>query len=90
MSIIGIIWLTFCLGCLIGFLDSDPEASSSFGLLGLLFAIPYSIVGLMTSNKQTNITHDLYDLHSLKEKGIITEDEFHAKKTQLLSIKTKF
>ena len=60
MSIIGIIWFSLSLICIAGFMNSDMEAAVGWGILGMLYAIPYSIVGLVKSNnaskKETNVT----------------------------------
>ena len=58
------------------------------GILGMRYAIPYSIVGLVKSNnalkKETSVTQELIKLGELKEKGVLSEDEFQAKKIDLL------
>lgn len=63
-------------------------ASAGWGLLGMMYAIPFSIVGLVKSvqSKKTDnsITQELLNLFELKEKGVITEDEFQAMKMDLL------
>jgi surface polysaccharide O-acyltransferase-like enzyme len=88
MSIIGIVWFSLSLICIIAFFESDIEASSGWGMLGMLYAIPYSIVGLILSNrkKQTEKSTiiQLIELSELKEKGILSEDEFQAMKKDLL------
>lgn len=89
MSIIGIVWFTLSLFCLIGFYETDLEASSGWGMLGMLYAIPYAIVGLIKSNNQKSNSHlvsqELLQLAELKEKGILTEDEFKIRKYKLLN-----
>ncbi|MDR0982808.1 MAG: SHOCT domain-containing protein [Culturomica sp.] len=57
-------------------------------MLGLLYALPYAIVGLVKSRKkqEKNATQELIALNELKEKGILSEDEFQAKKTELLKV----
>ena len=87
MSIIGIFWFSLSLICIFAFLESDIEASAGWGLLGMLYAIPLAIVGLVKSNKpdkELNVTAELLKLSELKEKGILSEDEFQAKKKDLL------
>ena len=90
MSIIGIVWFSLSLLCIAGLLASDMEAAAGWGILGMLYAIPYSIVGLVKSNnvskKETNVTQELIKLAELKEKGVLTEDEFQAKKIDLLKM----
>ncbi len=58
MSIIGIVWFSLSLFSMAAFLNSDIEAAVGWGILGMLYAIPYSIVGLVKSNnaskKKTN------------------------------------
>ena len=58
-------------------------------MLGMLYAIPYSIVGIVQSNKKNKIeksaNQQLIELAELKEKGILSEDEFQAKKNDLLN-----
>ncbi len=87
MSIIGIVWFSLSLICILAFLESDIEASAGWGVLGMLYAIPLAIVGLVKSNKpkkELNVTAELVKLSELKEKGILSEDEFQAKKKDLL------
>lgn len=86
MSIIGIVWFSLSLICIFGFFESDLEAAAGWGMLGMLYAIPLSIVGLINSNKEkkSNSYNELIKLSELKEKGIISEDEFKSKKNDLL------
>lgn len=87
MSIIGIVWFSLSLICILAFLESDIEASAGWGMLGMLYAIPLAVVGLVKSNKpkkELNVTAELVKLSELKEKGILSEDEFQAKKKDLL------
>ncbi len=90
MSIIGIVWFSLSLICIVTFLYSDMVAAAGWGILGMLYAIPYSIVGLVkskdTSMKEINATQLLIKLAELKEKGILTEEEFQAKKIDLLKM----
>lgn len=90
MSIIGIVWFSLSLICIVALLNSDMEAAAGWGVLGMLYAIPYSIVGLVKSNntlkKETNVSQELIKLVELKEKGVLTEDEFQAKKIDLLKM----
>ena len=90
MSIIGIVWFSLSLLCILAFINSDMEASAAWGFLGMLYALPYAIVGLVNSNKKTktekSATQELIELAELKEKGILTEDEFQAKKIDLLKM----
>jgi hypothetical protein len=86
MSIIGIVWFTLSLLCIIGFYESDLEASAGWGMLGMLYAIPLSIVSLVNSKKAKNNNpyNELIKLSDLKEKGIISDEEFNAKKMDIL------
>ncbi len=89
MSIIGIVWFSLSLLCVLAFSGSyDLEAAAGWGVLGLLYAIPYAIVGLVKSSKsgspKLNISSELLKLNELKEKGILTQEEFNHKKAQLL------
>lgn len=86
MSIIGIAWFSLSLLCIFAFYETDLEASAGWGLLGMLYAIPLSIVGLINSNKKQNNNsyYELLKLNELKEKGIISENEFNSKKNDLL------
>lgn len=86
MSIIGIVWFSLSLLCILAFYESDLEAAAGWGLLGMLYAVPLSIVGLVNSNKKqsNNSYQELLKLNELKEKGIISESEFNSKKNDLL------
>jgi hypothetical protein len=70
-------------------MHSDTTASQGWGMLAVLYAIPYAITGLVFSVKNTarvKIQADeLMKLHELKEKGVITESEFNKKKNDFLS-----
>jgi hypothetical protein len=86
MSIIGIVWFSLSLICVLAFYNSDLGASAGWGMLGLLYAIPYSIVGLVKTKPSSRISsEELIHLHELKEKQILSESEFNAKKSQFLS-----
>lgn len=86
MSVIGIVWFSLSLIFVFAFYEIDLEASAGWGMLGLLYAIPFSIVALTNSNKKkTNNSYDeLIKLSELKDKGIISDDEFNSKKSDLL------
>lgn len=89
MSIIGIILFSLALLGMLEQVDSDWEAAAGFGFLGLLYAIPYSIVGLIEANKnrikRDNYLDELIKLNELKDRGIISESEFNLKKEVLLN-----
>ena len=88
MSIIGIVWFSLSFLFIMAFLNTNMPASAGWGLLGMMYAIPFSIVGLVKSvqSKKTDnsITQELLNLFELKEKGVITEEEFQAMKMDLL------
>ena len=83
MSIIGIVWFSLSLLIIIMSLgDNDANAAAGWGIIGLFYAIPYSITGLVVANK--NMTAELIQLADLKDKGILTEEEFQVKKQMLI------
>lgn len=88
LSIIGIIWFSVCFIFGLAYVESDVNASAGWGFLGVLYAIPYSIVGLIKSKewKQQAALRadDLQKLHELKENGIISETDFLTKKNEFL------
>jgi len=87
MSIIGIVWFSISLMFITLFLMTDElDASAGWGVLGLLYALPFAIVSLVKSSKKRNITQELIDLRELKDKGILSEEEFQAKKNELLKM----
>ena len=90
MSIIGIVWFSLSFLCIALLIKQDVEAAAGWGILGMLYALPYSIVGLVkskkSSNKEINVTQELIKLSELKEKGVLTDDEFQAKKIDLLKM----
>ena len=89
MSIIGLVVFGLCVFTLIA--DEDPV----WGLIGVLYASACSIVGLIQANKylETNvnikennsIVNQLLELNKLKEKGIISDDEFNLQKIKILN-----
>lgn len=90
MSIIGIVWFAFCLILIIALAGSNnPEAAAGWGILGLLYGVPFSIVALVKSlgNKKPiiNVHDQLLKLNELKEKNIITDEDFNKKKDVLLA-----
>ena len=85
MSIIGIVWFSLSLICMSIFSKTDIMAALGWGCLAILYALPFSIVVLVKSNKMNNsIFQKLERLNDLKEKGILSEDEFQVKKMDLL------
>jgi len=92
MSIIGIVWFSLCfIGICSGYSQSEIDAVLGWGFFGMLYAIPYSITGLVLSSKAKHtpdaiiLNEELIKLCELKEKGIVSEAEFNAKKIQLLN-----
>ncbi len=88
MSIIGIVWFSISFLFIMTFLNTNMPAAAGWGLMGMMYAIPFSIVGLVKSNQstktKTNATQELLNLFELKEKGVITEEEFLSMKMDLL------
>jgi predicted membrane protein len=94
LSIIGIIYFALCLLCILLLASgSDYFASSGWGLLAVFYAIPFSIVTLVVSAKSktedtgSSISDRLVEIHDLKEKGILTEQEYLTQKAIILSSK---
>jgi hypothetical protein len=91
MSTIGIIFLVVCLFFLFAAIGMDSyEGAAGFGIIAILFALPYTIACFVISSKVTgkkreiDITDNLIKLYSLKEKGILSEEEFDMQKQILL------
>jgi hypothetical protein len=88
MSVIGICWFSLSFICIVGLIQSNMEAAAGWGIIASLYAIPYSIVGLVVSSKKSenllNITLELTKLNELKEKNIITEEEFQTLKSRII------
>ena len=89
MSIIGIVWFSLSLlFVIIALVDYDPDISAAFGILGLLYALPLAITVLVKSSEKQktkrNVIQELFTLNELKEKGILSEDEFQVRKNELL------
>ena len=88
MSIIGIVLFSLSLILSIGFIESNPKASIGWGMIGMLYAIPFSIANLVNLNKAHKVPKDpfleLLKLNELKEKGIFTDEEYQEKKAEIL------
>ena len=91
MSIIGIIILGVSLFFLFASIGMESyEGAAGFGIIAILFALPYTIACLVISSKVTSkkTEIDIYDnllkVHSLKEKGILSEEEFEMQKQNIL------
>ncbi len=98
MSIIGVVFLSFCLILLfVGEAASrrtTAEVALFFGGIGLIYSIVYGIVALVASTKKSNkkiadasinIKDQLIKLGYLREKEIITEQEFNQLKVEYLN-----
>ena len=90
MSIIGIVWFSLSLIFVIALAGNyDFEAAAGWGVLGLLYALPLAIVGLVKSSKSTypkiNVGEELLKLNELKEKGVIAQEEFNHLKAKILA-----
>ncbi len=87
LSIIGIIWFSFCFIIIVALLSEDAEASAGWGIFALLYSIPLSIVGLVKTSsggsRDSNIDK-LFKLSEMKKEGLISEEEFNFKKRELL------
>ena len=91
MSIIGVVFLGISLFFLFAAITMDIyEGAAGFGIIAILFSLPYTITCLVISSKVTSnkteidITDNLLKLHSLKEKGILSEEEFDMQKQYIL------
>ena len=88
MAIIGIVWFSISILCIGSLQNSLNDEAVGWGYLGLLYAIPFAIVVLVQTNKKEtpdkNVTQELLKLNELKEKGILSEDEFQSMKLNLL------
>jgi len=89
LSTIGIVLFTLTFFAIFSLGPIDPDGAAIFGLLTMLYAIPFSIVVLVRANKlkkpPVNVHEQLLQLGELKEKNIITDFEFDQKKQKLLS-----
>ena len=78
LSIIGIVIGVFSLFCIIGFMDTQPMASMGWGLIALLYFIPYSITALVKSGKK-DVAGELAKLKALHDAGTIDIDVYKSK-----------
>ena len=80
MSIIGIVWFSLSFICVVGFSNGMNDEAVGWGMLGMLYAIPYSIVGIVQSNKKNKIeksaNQQLIELAELKEKEFYLKTNF--------------
>jgi len=99
MSIIGLILfsLTILLWLLVWATpdEHNSQAAAGWAIISVFYAFPYSIVGIISTKskklikselKESKILpkEELLNLFELKQKGVITEDEFNSKKAELL------
>jgi hypothetical protein len=91
MSITGIIILGVSLFFLFTAIGMESYVGAAgFGIIAILFALPYTIACLVISSKvtgkktETDIFDNLLKLHGLKEKGILSEEEFEMQKQNIL------
>jgi uncharacterized membrane protein len=92
MSTIGVIGFPVFLVIIYSQADKNIYSSVALSLFVILFAFVYSLVVFKSnymSTKETNIIEDLLKLNGLKEKGVVTEDEFQAIKNDLMNKKSK-
>jgi hypothetical protein len=90
MSIINLIWAPLTLVFLvIAGINDGAIADSMLTILGILLilgfahATAFSIV-VMNRSKNTNVIQAIIELKELKEKGILSEEEFQVKTIELL------
>lgn len=82
----GLIYLLFCWTLIPGII-AFVEAIIYFTMEQENFDAKYNKKAMQTqalNNKPISVAEELEKLHSLKEKGIITQAEFEAKKARLL------
>jgi hypothetical protein len=89
MAIIGIVFFSICmLGVIASAEEEVYDEALAWGFLGLLYALPFAIVVLVQVNKKDNpkieVTQELLKLNDLKDKGILSEEEFQSMKMNLL------
>lgn len=91
LSIIGIIFLGVSLFFIFVAIGVESYiGAAGWGLIAILFAMPYTIACLVISSKVTgkkteiDITDNLLKLHSLKERGILSGEEFEMRKQIIL------
>ena len=94
MSIIGIIFFSITLMFVFLLWDVDTFSGMAWGAFGLMYALPFSIVALVSTNaylkknsekipKSFALVEHLAQLTSMKEKGNLTEDEFQMYKKSI-------
>ncbi len=83
LSIFGIVWHTLSLFCVIGFMDSDPQAAMGWGLFSAMFGIGASVVYTVKSKKKPDIIHEMTKLKMALDSGAITQEIYDLKKMEL-------
>jgi Short C-terminal domain len=97
MSIIGIVLFAFAFIIIVAFQQDAYESHTAvdtlagWGYISVFYGIALAIVGLVKSKsmataivKEQNTTEKLIELNNLRQKGILSEDEFQAMKIDLL------
>lgn len=92
LSIIGIVWFSFLFVTILfawALPNPDYDFLLSYVFFGLLYAIIFSIISLKASIKKNKLSNKsliktLNDLGDLKEKGLITNEEFQQQKDFIL------
>ena len=92
LSIIGIVLTSLSIIVFIIILSENFRQSDQslalWGSIGILYGFAFSIVGLVFSVKRKNFKADnisqLIKLAELKDKGILSEEEFNAQKEKFL------
>ncbi len=96
MSIIGLVYIPICFFIMCMTSGFTLRGALAWGILGIFYALPFSIVGLVISinllkNRITNLNIDiidrLVDLNELKEKNIINEEEVNKIKAQYFNMR---
>lgn len=84
LSIFGIVWHALAFVCLIGFMDSDPDAAIGWGMFSAMFGIGASIAYVSKFKaKSTDVYGELVKMKQALDMGAITQLEYDAKKAEL-------
>ena len=84
MTIFGIVWHSLSLVCLIGFMESNPDAAIGWGMFSALFGIGASVAYLgKFKAKSTDVLGEMIKLKAALDCGAITEQEYTLKKLEL-------
>ncbi|EHJ01087.1 hypothetical protein CDLVIII_4579 [Clostridium sp. DL-VIII] len=96
MSIIGLVYIPICFLIMCMAAGFTLRGALAWGILGMFYALPFSIVGLVISinllksrsgNLNIDIIDKLIDLNELKEKNIINEEEVNKIKAQYFNMR---